>query len=148
MRGMFKQVVVGTDGSSRARAAVDAAVAVARGDGATLHLVHAVKLPSRSAIGSPELAGVVVTADADAERAAHELLAGLRDECRDVGVECHVHVSPKPAAEALCSVATEVGADVIVVGNKGMKGMSRVLGSVPNAVAHKATCAVLIVPTG
>jgi nucleotide-binding universal stress UspA family protein len=33
------------------------------------------------------------------------------------------------------------------VGNKGMKGVRRVLGSVPNAIAHSAGCAVLIVNT-
>jgi nucleotide-binding universal stress UspA family protein len=41
-------------------------------------------------------------------------------------------------------VATQVKADVIVVGNKGMTGLRRVLGSVPNSVAHQAPCAVLI----
>ena len=37
--------------------------------------------------------------------------------------------------------------DLIVVGNKGMKGVRRVLGSVPNSVAHGAACSVLIVDT-
>jgi nucleotide-binding universal stress UspA family protein len=33
------------------------------------------------------------------------------------------------------------------VGNKGMRGLKRVLGSVPNAIAHSAPCGVLIVNT-
>jgi nucleotide-binding universal stress UspA family protein len=33
---------------------------------------------------------------------------------------------------------------VIVVGNKGMTGLRRVIGSVPNSVTHQAPCAVLI----
>jgi nucleotide-binding universal stress UspA family protein len=37
-----------------------------------------------------------------------------------------------------------VKADLIVVGNKGMAGGARVLGGVPNSVAHQAPCAVLI----
>ena len=36
---------------------------------------------------------------------------------------------------------------VIVVGNRGMTGKSRFLGSVPNSVSHQATCSVLIVAT-
>ena len=44
-------------------------------------------------------------------------------------------------------MATNEGADLIVVGNKGMHGTHRVLGSVPNSVAHQAPCAVLIVAT-
>jgi nucleotide-binding universal stress UspA family protein len=47
-------------------------------------------------------------------------------------------------ADAICEVAREVSADLIVVGNKGMQGIRRVLGSVPNSVAHQAPCDVLI----
>ena len=42
-------------------------------------------------------------------------------------------------------LADECGADVLVVGNKGMQ--RRVLGSVPNTVTHKAGCSVLVVKT-
>jgi nucleotide-binding universal stress UspA family protein len=37
---------------------------------------------------------------------------------------------------------------MIVVGNRGMTGARRALGSVPNRVSHKAPCDVLIVATG
>jgi nucleotide-binding universal stress UspA family protein len=51
-------------------------------------------------------------------------------------------------AEVLLSVAAEVKADLIVVGNRGMQGTQRfLLGSVPNRVAHHASCSVLIVQT-
>ena len=51
------------------------------------------------------------------------------------------------SADGIVNVAQEEQADLIVVGNKGMKGVRRVLGSVPNDVAHKATCSTLIVQT-
>ena len=51
------------------------------------------------------------------------------------------------AAEEICAVASDVKADLIIVGNKGMIGMRRVLGSVPNSVAHHAPCSVLIACT-
>jgi nucleotide-binding universal stress UspA family protein len=35
----------------------------------------------------------------------------------------------------------------MVVGNKGMRGARRILGSVPNKVAHGARCSVLIADT-
>lgn len=44
-------------------------------------------------------------------------------------------------------VAEREKADLIVVGNKGMAGVRRVLGSVPNSVAHQAPCSVMIVQT-
>ena len=50
--------------------------------------------------------------------------------------------------KAIITVAKEVEADLVVVGNRGMKGLKRfVLGSVPNDVAHGAPCAVLILKT-
>jgi nucleotide-binding universal stress UspA family protein len=42
-------------------------------------------------------------------------------------------------------IAESVGADVLVIGNKGMD--RKVLGSVPNTVSHHAPCSVLIVKT-
>lgn len=52
------------------------------------------------------------------------------------------------AADAILDVAEEQGADLIVVGNKGMTGATRFLvGSVPNKVSHHAPCSVLIVRT-
>jgi nucleotide-binding universal stress UspA family protein len=57
------------------------------------------------------------------------------------------HVVPAHPATALLSVAEAVGADLIVVGNRGMKGPRRVLGSIPNNVSHHASCDVLVVDT-
>jgi nucleotide-binding universal stress UspA family protein len=45
----------------------------------------------------------------------------------------------------LVELASECGADLLVIGNKGMQ--RRVLGSVPNTVAHSAPCSVLVVKT-
>jgi nucleotide-binding universal stress UspA family protein len=48
-------------------------------------------------------------------------------------------------ADVLCNSAAEHGADVLVVGNKHIN--RRLLGSVPNSVAHNAPCSVMIVKT-
>ena len=51
-------------------------------------------------------------------------------------------------ADAILDVAEEEGADLIVVGNKGMTGAKRfLLGSVPNKVSHHAPCSVIIIRT-
>ena len=51
-------------------------------------------------------------------------------------------------ASVIIDVAEELGADLVVVGNKGMHGPRRLsLANVPNKVAHHAPCAVLIVKT-
>jgi nucleotide-binding universal stress UspA family protein len=63
------------------------------------------------------------------------------------GMTAEAHAVPGQAADAILEAAQTIGADLIVVGSKGMTGARRVLGSVPNSVAHGASCAVLIVKT-
>jgi nucleotide-binding universal stress UspA family protein len=146
---MYETIVVGTDGSTSSRGAVRHAAELAKLSGATLHLVCAYRLPSRAAMMLAAEAMYIpsVGADDDATRAAEDLLESLAGEIRADGVKVESHAIATAADEALCAVAGNEHADVIVVGNKGMKGARRVLGSVPNAVAHKASCAVLVVPT-
>ena len=61
------------------------------------------------------------------------------------GVECATAMAAGDPGEVLVRLAEKHGADVIVVGNKGMH--RRVLASVPNTVTHKASCSVLVVKT-
>ena len=63
------------------------------------------------------------------------------------GVAAEGHVLDRDPADALLAVAKEVDASMIVVGNRGMSGGRRILGSVPNKVSHEARCNVLIVAT-
>jgi len=63
------------------------------------------------------------------------------------GLAAEAHAAQGSADDVILSTAAEVGADLIVVGSKGMRGARRYLGSVPNSVAHGAHCAVLVVKT-
>ncbi len=141
---MFETVVVGADSSPTAAEAVQQAIALVKLTGGKLHIVTAykpqeLKSPSREAdqflksLGSGHL--------------AESLLADLGSRARLAGVEVETYPRRGAPADAICEVAAEVKADLIVVGNKGMTGMRRVLGSVPNSVAHQAPCAVLIALT-
>lgn len=51
------------------------------------------------------------------------------------------------AAHRVVDEAAELQVDLIVVGNKGMTGVKRLLGSVPDKVSHSAPCDVLIART-
>ncbi len=141
---MFGTIVVGADDSPTAMHAVEQALVLAKLSGGTLHFVTAYTA-RRGAPGGdvPDEFHYAVGSDADAAT----LLARLATMARAEGVPCESHPVPGDPAEALVEAADRVGADLIVVGNKGMKGARRVLGSVPNSVAHKAGCAVLILPT-
>jgi nucleotide-binding universal stress UspA family protein len=75
------------------------------------------------------------------------LLEGLSRIVEQQGLKPEVHAATGSPADAIVRVAEQEKADLVVVGNKGMKGVRRVLGSVPNSVAHGAPCSVLIVDT-
>jgi nucleotide-binding universal stress UspA family protein len=144
---MFSQIVVGTDGSETAGKAVELAIGLARQSSATLHLVNAYRQHTAAVAGG---IGVAATGDeiaygAMAKDAAEKMLADFAPHVE--GIDVVAHAEGGGAADVLIKVAETVGADLIVVGNKGMQGARRVLGSVPNSVAHHAPCSVLIVKT-
>jgi nucleotide-binding universal stress UspA family protein len=144
---MFDTIVVGTDGKSRSRKAVETAAQLARTHSASLHLVHAFRPTLQMAgAGGDTTLGLAATTDADVEAAARDRVGELARAIGD-GLEVQIYCVGQQAADAILSVANSVDADLIVVGNRGMVGARRVLGSVPNSVAHGAKCAVLIVPT-
>jgi len=140
-----KQIVVGTDGSSTATHAVRRAVELATAQGARLHVVTAYRpRAGRADNALPEAwqwktsPGEVAeqTARAAAETAA---AAGLDVEC---------HAGPGDPADVLVDVVEQVGADLLVIGNKGMRGAGRmVIPSGPNRISHRATCDILLVDT-
>jgi nucleotide-binding universal stress UspA family protein len=74
-----------------------------------------------------------------------EILARTEAELNDQGIECTTVVDEGDPGDVLVRLADECGADVLVIGNKGMQ--RRVLGSVPKSVAHNADCSVFVVKT-
>jgi nucleotide-binding universal stress UspA family protein len=73
------------------------------------------------------------------------VLADVEEAAAERGIECRSAMEEGDPGEVLVSLAERHGADILVVGNKGME--RRVLGSVPNTVTHKASCSVLVVKT-
>ena len=144
---MAESIVVGTDGSDSAQRAVAEAIRMAQALKAEVHLVSAFE-PLRGAkiAGAPEGAAKVWAPlpDATVEKTLTEAAAAVRFR----GLEVSTHAVEKDPADALVEVADEVGASMIVVGNRGMHGARRLmLGNVPNKVSHRARCNVLIVAT-
>jgi nucleotide-binding universal stress UspA family protein len=141
-------IVAGTDGSATAEAAVDTAAELARALGAQVHLVTA--YPSGSMAASmAATAGVVVPLqdDGTAREAAQEIVDRASSRVKRKGVDVATHVCAGEPAEVLITIAGAENAQMIVVGNRGMVGSRRLLGSVPNRVSHHAPCGVFIVRT-
>ncbi|MGZ4224448.1 MAG: universal stress protein, partial [Solirubrobacteraceae bacterium] len=125
----IQTIVVGTYGSETAAKPLAAAARLASALGAELHIVSAY-----SALHTPS----------DAEAALTKATAVAREE----GLEPVTHACRDDPADALIAVSEELGAELLVVGNKGMSSASRfLLGSVADKVAHHAPCSILIVRT-
>jgi nucleotide-binding universal stress UspA family protein len=139
---MFNIVVVGADDSPTARRAIEAAAEIVRMSGGVLHLVTAFDIKSRSDSSLPSEFRNLGT-DGEAEAA----LQSLSFVAKNLGVDPVLHLVAGDPSETIVATADKVNADLIVVGNRGMKGARRVLGSVPNSVAHGANCSVAIIDT-
>jgi nucleotide-binding universal stress UspA family protein len=143
---MSEKIIVGTDGSDRAKHAVGEAIRFAKALGAELHVVTAGRaMQGAKIMGAPDAARVVYGPVEAGLRDA--LIEDALERARRAGVNVDSHICDDEPGDALIRVAREIGADLIVVGNKGMSGGRRLLGSVPNKVSHEAPCSVLIVNT-
>jgi nucleotide-binding universal stress UspA family protein len=144
---MYRSILVGTDGSATADKAVAAAAGLARRLDAKLHVVtgYRASSPAMASLSGAPMVDSGAEGALRQEAAADVGQRALSSFCQ--GVDAEVHAVAGDAADAIVDTAAAVGADLVVVGSKGMRGARRILGSVPNSVAHGAPCAVLIVKT-
>ena len=145
---MYRSIVVGTDGSGSAAIAVAAAAELARLTGATLHVATVGGATTSAMLGDPLAGAAAMSVAADETRdELARIVESAAEPATKEGVTIATHALIGSAAQALCDLAERVAADLLVVGNRGMRGGRRFLGSVPNTVSHHAPCSVLIVNT-
>ena len=141
-----KNILVPTDLSEGAEQALDYACELASTLGATVHLLNVIGIP---VLGVPEL-GVALTSTVidslvlDNQRA----LDALADQKRPMVTIGEVLLRTGDARDVINQTADELGADLIVMGTHGRRGVSRaLLGSVAETVVRSAPCPVLTVRT-
>ena len=142
------RILVPTDFSETADAALDCATTLAERFGASLRLVHVFDDPYAAAIYTPEVYAPmppdirerILT---DVRRRLAEQLTGIAP------VEATSEVLEAAPAEAIVDDARAHGADLIVMGTHGRRGLSHMLlGSVAERVLRTAPCPVLVVRGG
>jgi nucleotide-binding universal stress UspA family protein len=132
-------IVVGYDGSETAKHALERAAAIAAPTGSTVTVVSVVYVAAPAG-----RAGLYVDPD-DVAEVRHEL-AEAEEILAWKGVQAETIERRGDAAEAILETAEEVGADLIVVGTRGLNVAERlVLGSVSTRIIHEAPCDVLVV---
>ena len=135
-------IVVGTDGSPGAEAAVQKAIQLTKGTGATVHLVCA--YPGQSAM---ERLGVTARQDpTDLRGVASDVLARAEGRLREAGLHVEKHAREGDPANVILEIAEEQGADLVVVGAYSGVGRGRfMLGGVPAKLSHHVSTSLLIV---
>jgi nucleotide-binding universal stress UspA family protein len=136
-------IVVGTDGSPNAEAAVRRAAKLAKAEGDRVHLVAA--FPDRASF-SEAISSSAKREPIDLREVAEGLLARTEAELEAEGLEVMTHARGGEPAHVILQVAEEQDADLIVVGARGLTSFQRfLLGSVTGKLAHHAPCSLLIV---
>lgn len=138
-----KTIVVPTDFTAGADAALDYATALAGKLDARVHLVHVVSV---TALGASMLVPVTPATVDDildgSQKFLDELVAARASLCAFGPTS----LETGDAETQITNVATRLRADLIVMGTHGRRGFRRlVLGSVAEAVARVAPCPVLLV---
>jgi nucleotide-binding universal stress UspA family protein len=140
----FRKILVPIDFSTHASRALDMAIELAKAFGGKLHLLHCYQIN----VGAISPYGLVIpeSFDRDIREAATKQLAQWREKVIAQQVEADAEVSALFPSEAIAATAERVGADLIVMGTRGLSGFKHVmLGSVAERTVRIAPCPVLTV---
>lgn len=144
---MFKHIILATDGSAASEHAAQLAIELARTHGAQLTAVYVLDPYPFLAIGETNPLGfqAYMAAAQQHATAAHAKVAALCSQGgAAVTLQARMVENTAPAA-GIVQVATEEGADLIVVGSHGRSGIARLMvGSVASKVVAESPIPVLV----
>jgi len=154
---MFKNVLVGLDGSEHSLKALETATQIAKEFSGKLTLIHVYSVAVRPII-VPEPttfspAGVSVITAEEASRVAEavreagrRVLAEGEQKAKAEKVQVETMLVEGHAVQEIVRTAKEGKFDLIVIGAKGISRIRELLlGSVTDGVVHHAACPVLVV---
>jgi nucleotide-binding universal stress UspA family protein len=139
---LAKIILVPTDFSAAAGAALDQAVALAGKLGGRVYVMHAyqfpvVGFPAGAMVPTAEIATQIV------ESAESELGACVAKR-KASGVEIIPILKQADPRDAVLTVAEEIAADLVIMGTHGRRGLARALiGSVAEAVVRTSSVPVM-----
>ncbi len=139
------KILIGIDDSKISGDMLQAIVTQFRTEHTEIRVLHVLQpitpAPPQMAAGyAPELE--------DQKKPARELVERITKELRTAGFKVDAAVEVGDIRERIIDSAAEWGADLIVVGSHGQRGIKRfLLGSVAEFVARHAKCSVEIVRT-
>ncbi|MBX9257046.1 universal stress protein [Desmonostoc muscorum CCALA 125] len=136
----FKKILVAIDDSPATATVFTKALELAQKDAAQLMISHTIEL----AVSSQATMNLVEL-KIETEQ-AQGLLRFYYHKAKAQGILAEFSYQTGDPGTNICDLAQSWGADLIVLGRRGLKGFAEFLaGSVSNHVVHHAPCCVLVV---
>jgi len=133
----FRKILVAVDESSQALMVFEQALELAKKESASLMVFHCIELVARHTY--------LTELEVKTEQ-AQRLLQTYQQKAKDQGILAEFSYRTGEPGASICDLAQSWGADLVVVGRRGFKGLAEVLlGSVSNHVVHHAPCSVLVI---
>ena len=154
---MFRKILVAADRSEMNEQVVEAAIDLAKSNGSDLMLLHVLSLDDDVMLAehpsvsfAPDALAPVMESFQERWKVREEtgltLLRSLAEKAKEAGLEAEFSQNPGSPGATICALARTWEADLIVMGRRGLSGLSEFLmGSVSNYVLHHAPCSVLTV---
>ena len=144
---MFKNVLLPTDGSEFANAALVKGAQFAKSISANIIVAYVTPPWDVAAPAEVVIAFPAHEVEANMRKAAEETLAAAKKLVEAEGLTCDtVHVPDKHPAEGVLEAAEKSGSDIIVLGSHGRRGLSKLLlGSTAQEIVTRAHIPVLII---
>jgi nucleotide-binding universal stress UspA family protein len=140
--GVFRRILVAFDGSAGSRRALQAALALAKEQGATVTSVTVQHHLPRYGATVGEVDEEIQVDEQQMRRLGNEVAA----EAAHHGMQVHTEVRLGHPAQEIVHAAQQLDADLIVIGHSGHFALlDRFLGSIAEKVSRHAPCSVMIV---
>lgn len=133
----FHKILVAVDASPQASRVFEQALETAKKESASLMVFHCAELGAKLTYPSE--------IQSKTEQ-AQDLLQIYQQKAKEQGIAIEFNHRTGNPATSICDVARSWGADLIVIGRRGFKGLTAVLlGSVSSYVVNNAPCSVLVI---
>jgi nucleotide-binding universal stress UspA family protein len=143
MTNLVRNAVVAVALDDTSEAAWDMALALNLAPEGRLHVCHTVEMIDNEFRANVDV--IAAKCEAAEQKLQAFIAARLGSASHPLASRVELTVCSGTAADALVQLAVDVEADVIVLGTREKKGLTRLfLGSVSTAVFRKAPCSVLV----
>jgi len=148
---MIKAILAPIDGSATAGEGLRRAILLAKDLGAALSILYVVDDSSlHHSIAMNYAGGFINEVIASLKREGEQILDAARSAAEQEQVKVNTILAEnarKPVADTILDQAAKVGADLIVLGTHGRRGISRlVMGSEAELVVRQSSVPVMLVP--